>query len=124
MLQPPAFVNQYAAVPSLHFGWNLLVGIAWASLGGHWIARLFGWLMPPAMLVSIVLTANHYLLDGLIGGAIALLALFAATLLADRHRPQPVAPRAPVEPPEPAVRPSASHRMSITRTPGCGSQEP
>ena len=28
MLQPPAFVNQYAAMPSLHSGWDLLVGIA------------------------------------------------------------------------------------------------
>ncbi|MEI8406647.1 MULTISPECIES: phosphatase PAP2 family protein [unclassified Kribbella] len=85
VLQPPAFVNQYAAVPSLHFGWNLLMGIAWASLAGHWIARLFGWLMPPAMLASIVLTANHYLLDGLAGGAIALLALLAATHLTARR---------------------------------------
>ena len=28
VLQPPAFVNQYAAMPSLHSGWDLLVGIA------------------------------------------------------------------------------------------------
>ena len=27
-LQPPAFVNQYAAMPSLHVGWDLLVGMA------------------------------------------------------------------------------------------------
>ena len=27
-LQPPGLTNQYAAFPSLHFGWNLLVGIA------------------------------------------------------------------------------------------------
>jgi len=60
VLQPPAFVNQYAAVPSLHFGWNLLMGIAIAGLAGHWLVRLFGWLMPLAMLASIVLTANHY----------------------------------------------------------------
>jgi hypothetical protein len=86
VLQPPAFVNQYAAVPSLHFGWNLLMGIAWASLAGHWIARLFGWLMPPAMFASIVLTANHYLVDGLAGGAIALLALLAAAHLSARRQ--------------------------------------
>jgi hypothetical protein len=75
---PPAFVNQYAAVPSLHFGWNLLMGIAVAGLGGHWIIRLFGWLMPLLMLAAIVLTANHYLFDGLTGGALALLGLFTA----------------------------------------------
>ncbi len=28
ILQPPQFVNQYAAMPSLHAGWDLLVGIA------------------------------------------------------------------------------------------------
>ena len=27
-LQPPGLTNQYAAFPSLHFGWNLVVGIA------------------------------------------------------------------------------------------------
>lgn len=124
VLQPPAFVNQYAAVPSLHFGWNLLMGIAWATLAGHWIARLFGWLMPPAMLASIVLTANHYLLDGLIGGAIALLALFAVTRIAQRHRRQPLESRAPAEPANPAERSLASSGMSTTRTQGCGEQEP
>ncbi|MEI8406529.1 MULTISPECIES: phosphatase PAP2 family protein [unclassified Kribbella] len=86
VLQPPAFVNQYAALPSLHFGWNLLMGIAWVSLAGHPLARLFGWLMPPAMLASIVLTANHYLIDGLAGGAIALFALLVANRLRERRR--------------------------------------
>jgi hypothetical protein len=84
VLQPPAFLNAYAAVPSLHLGWNLLMGIAWAGLAGHWAARLFGWLMPPAMLAAIVLTANHYLFDGLAGGTLALLGLLVATWLAGR----------------------------------------
>ncbi|MFI6674333.1 phosphatase PAP2 family protein [Kribbella sp. NPDC050470] len=79
VLQPPAFVNQYAAVPSLHFGWNLLMGIAIAALAGSWVMRLFGWLMPLAMLASIVLTANHYVFDGLAGGVIALLGLLIAS---------------------------------------------
>lgn len=86
LLQPPAFVNQYAAVPSLHLGWNLLAGIAWAGLAGHWMARLFGWLMPLAMLAAIVLTANHYLFDAAAGATIALLGLLLAVLLARRRR--------------------------------------
>jgi PAP2 superfamily len=84
VLQPPAFLNAYAAVPSLHFGWNLLMGIAWAGLAGHWAARVFGWLMPLAMLAAIVLTANHYLVDGLAGGTLALFSLLVATRLARR----------------------------------------
>jgi hypothetical protein len=86
VLQPPAFVNQYAAVPSLHFGWNLLMGIAVASLGGHWIIRLFGWLMPILMFAAIVLTANHYIVDGVAGGVIALLGLLVAHRLARKPR--------------------------------------
>lgn len=91
VLQPPAFVNQYAAVPSLHFGWNLLMGIAIAALGGHWIIRLFGWLMPMLMLAAIVLTANHFLFDGLAGGLLALLGLYVAIRLTDRWVAQPAA---------------------------------
>ncbi|HET6740242.1 MAG TPA: phosphatase PAP2 family protein, partial [Kribbella sp.] len=89
VLQPPAFVNQYAAVPSLHFGWNLLMGIAVASLGTHWVIRLFGWLMPVLMLAAIVLTANHYVFDGVVGGTIALLCL----LIAYRFARKPVSAR-------------------------------
>jgi len=89
VLQPPAFVNQYAAVPSLHFGWNLLMGIALASLAGHWAVRVFGWLMPILMLAAIVLTANHYLFDGLAGGVIALLALLVASRLGTLRRGDP-----------------------------------
>lgn len=89
VLQPPAFVNQYAAVPSLHFGWNLLMGIAIASLGGHWIVRLFGWLMPVLMLAAIVLTANHYIFDGLVGGTLTLLSLFVVSRMAQRQLSAP-----------------------------------
>ncbi|HEY3514000.1 phosphatase PAP2 family protein [Kribbella karoonensis] len=86
VLQPPGFTNQYAAVPSLHFGWNLLMGIAVASVGTHWILRVFGWVMPILMFAAIVLTANHYILDGVLGGVLALLGLLAAFRLS-RRRP-------------------------------------
>ncbi|MEU4294772.1 phosphatase PAP2 family protein [Kribbella sp. NPDC026596] len=86
VLQPPAFVNQYAAMPSLHFGWNLLMGIAVAGLAGHRLVRLLGWLMPVLMLAAIVLTANHYLFDGLAGGLIALVSLFAVNRLGSAGR--------------------------------------
>jgi PAP2 superfamily len=96
VLQPPAFTNQYAAMPSLHFGWNLLMGIAWASLAGSRWARLFGWLMPALMFAGIVLTANHYLLDGVAGGALAMLGFVVATrLMAGRSSSPPPTPLPP-----------------------------
>jgi membrane-associated phospholipid phosphatase len=64
VLQPVAFTNQYAAMPSLHVGWNLVIGLAlYAAAGRRVWLRLLAVAMPLAMAVSVVLTANHYLLD-------------------------------------------------------------
>ncbi len=81
VLQPPAFVNQYAAMPSLHFGWNLLVGIAIFRHSNHIIGKIIGVALPVFMFASIVLTANHYIIDGLAGGSLALGGLFAALII-------------------------------------------
>jgi hypothetical protein len=90
-------VNEYAAMPSLHFGWNLLVGTA-LFRHGEWLAlRAVGAVLPPAMFLSIVLTGNHYFLDGIAGGAVCLLALVAAIKLRDHlqdRRSRPDMPRA------------------------------
>jgi hypothetical protein len=72
VLQPPSLVNQYAAMPSLHVGWDLLMGIAlFQHLRGRW--RWFAVLLPVMMFASVVLTANHYLLDGIVGAGLVLL---------------------------------------------------
>lgn len=78
VLQPPAFVNPYAAMPSLHVGWDLLVGIAVATAAGSALLRIIGCLMPALMAIAVVLTANHYLIDGVAGAALALLGLAVA----------------------------------------------
>jgi hypothetical protein len=86
VLQPPALTNQYAAVPSLHFGWNLLVGIVLVQQARGLLVRMFGLIMPVLMLAAIVLTANHYILDAAAGAAVALLGLWLAQRL-PRVRP-------------------------------------
>ena len=78
VLQPPGLVNIYAALPSLHFGWNLLMGIALFARARSRIARLVGVAVPIFMLLAVVLTANHYIIDAVAGGGIALLGLVAA----------------------------------------------
>jgi hypothetical protein len=62
-LTPSFFVNEYAAMPSMHFGWNLLVGLAMWMASRNVLVRAFAVLMPLAMFADIVLTANHYILD-------------------------------------------------------------
>lgn len=86
VLQPPALVNQYAAMPSLHFGWNLLVAVAVFRMTRFWLARAFSLVMPVAVIAGIVLTGNHYILDGIIGGVIVLASLWIASLLNRRFQ--------------------------------------
>ena len=75
ILQPPGLVNQYAAIPSLHVGWNLLVGIAIYRASRYWLLRLVAVVGPLLMAVGVVLTGNHYVIDGILGSALALVGL-------------------------------------------------
>lgn len=78
LLQPAGFTNEYAAFPSLHFGWSLLMATAIFRESDHTHARRIAWLLPTAMLISIVATANHFLIDALGGGTVALTGLLIA----------------------------------------------
>jgi hypothetical protein len=78
ILLPPSLTNVYAAMPSLHAGWNLLIGIALFKHATRPSVRAFGLLMPLAMYAAIVLTGNHYIVDGLAGDTIAELSLLVA----------------------------------------------
>lgn len=66
-----ALYNQFSAMPSMHFGWTLLFGIIFFR-SPHLPLRLFGVLYPALSLSAIVITANHYILDAIVGGAIIL----------------------------------------------------
>jgi membrane-associated phospholipid phosphatase len=77
-MQPIKLTNQYAAMPSLHVGWSMLVGIAVARAIRHPAAYAFAVLMPTAMALAVVVTANHYIADVLVGSAVAATALLIA----------------------------------------------
>ena len=76
------FVNPYAAMPSLHFGWDFLlgIGIIWAFRRYPFIWP-FGIALPVMQILAIVVTANHYFLDAFAGMAVALLGLAIAAAL-------------------------------------------
>jgi hypothetical protein len=88
-LEPPAFTDVYASMPSLHVGWNLLMGIALAREATRPAARWFGRLMPIAMYATVVVTANHYFVDGVVGAAIVVVSLVAATRSSGRSSSSP-----------------------------------
>jgi len=85
VLQPPDFVNQYAAMPSLHAGWDLLVGIAIITASRLVWLRVIGLLMPVAMMLAVVATGNHFVLDVIAGVSLAMLG-HAVALRLDRVR--------------------------------------
>jgi membrane-associated phospholipid phosphatase len=84
-LQPPAFVNQYAAMPSLHVGWDLLAAIAVFSATTSLLVRMWACLMPLLMAWAVVATANHFVLDVVAGVALVLVG-HVVSLALERRR--------------------------------------
>ncbi|HVP05624.1 MAG TPA: phosphatase PAP2 family protein [Dehalococcoidia bacterium] len=80
-----AFVNPYAAMPSLHFGWDLLLGIAiigcFRGTRLAWIAVPVGVFLPVSQIFAITMTANHFLLDAAAGGVVAMAGLGVSAAL-------------------------------------------
>jgi PAP2 superfamily protein len=65
-----SFYNPFAAVPSLHFGYSLLVGAAIYAYADRRWTRVAGALYPALMLFIIVATGNHFLFDAAAGGLV------------------------------------------------------
>jgi hypothetical protein len=80
-LQPPGLTNQYAAFPSLHAGWNLLVGIVLVLAVATLAVRLVAVALPVAMALAVVVTANHFVIDVLAGVAVVLVGLAIAIFI-------------------------------------------
>ncbi len=99
--------NPYAAVPSMHIGYALVVAASLLRYGRRVAVRVVGALYPPFVLLVVVATGNHFLLDALAGAVVVGAAAGVALLLA---RPAADAAglarfperRAPAQAPEPA----------------------
>jgi hypothetical protein len=61
--------NQYAAMPSMHIGWSLWVAFVLFPMVRHRWAKALAVAYPLVTLFDIVVTANHYWIDGLGGVA-------------------------------------------------------
>ena len=62
--------NPVAAVPSLHAGWALGVGIGVVRFGRHLVTRAAGLVYPIVVVLTIIVTGNHFLLDAVAGIAV------------------------------------------------------
>ncbi len=70
--------NPYAAMPSLHTGWSVLSGFFIVIASRRWWGKLLGIALPMLMIISVVLTGNHYFLDAVVGSAVVALAVAVA----------------------------------------------
>jgi PAP2 superfamily protein len=73
--------NPFAAVPSLHFGYALLVGGTIAAVARTTRMRVLGWSYPALMLFVIVATGNHFFFDAAAGAVAVGVGYLAATRL-------------------------------------------
>jgi membrane-associated phospholipid phosphatase len=90
-----SFYNQLAAVPSLHVGFAVAVGVAIAASVRNPLARLIALLWGPAIALAVVATGNHFVFDiaaGLVASA-AGYALGTAAARVTARRPRQVVGR-------------------------------
>jgi len=81
--------NPYAAMPSLHAADSLIVGVTMALLVRRRPFKIL-WLAWPAWVAFCVMaTGNHFWLDIVAGGAVALLAAAAVSVTSPRTAPAP-----------------------------------
>jgi hypothetical protein len=76
--------NPYAALPSMHVGYALIVAAGLLRHGRRLHVRALGALYPPFVLLVIVATGNHFFLDAAAGALVAGLAAALAMRLTRR----------------------------------------
>lgn len=70
--------NPLAAMPSIHLAFAVVTAAGIGETARSRLVRRAAVLYPPAVLVTVVATANHYVLDGIAGSVLAVAALRAA----------------------------------------------
>lgn len=76
--------NQFAAMPSMHIGWTLIVALWLAAALPRWrIGACLGGIHLSLMCVAVVVTGNHYVLDVVAGFAVVGVAIALTRMIPD-----------------------------------------
>ncbi|ORY10682.1 PAP2 superfamily-domain-containing protein [Clohesyomyces aquaticus] len=67
------FQLSIAAMPSLHFGTSLFISLCLARFSPHRLVRVLAPLWPTVMMLTILVTANHWILDAVVGALVPFL---------------------------------------------------
>ena len=81
-----AISNPVAAVPSLHAAYALGVGIGMIRYARFLLLRVAGAIYPPLVVLTIVVTGNHFVLDAVAGMAVLGVGFWLARALRRRSR--------------------------------------
>lgn len=73
--------NPFAAVPSMHVGYALVVAAVLVRCGRARLTRVAGIFYPALVLLVVVATGNHFLFDAAVGALVAAAAYVMATAL-------------------------------------------
>lgn len=82
------FINPYAAVPSMHCAFALMIGGTGVRVSRHRLTRAFWAVWPLLVAWVVIVTGNHYWTDVVLGWAVAATAALIAARLLARARPE------------------------------------
>ena len=80
--------NPYAAIPSMHVAFSLMLGVTMANLVRRRWAKALWYAYCPMVTFVVVATANHFWIDGFLGAAVAAVSATTAWSLFARARPE------------------------------------
>jgi len=82
------FINPYAAVPSMHCAFALMIGGTGVMVVRNWLGKALWAAWPLLIAWVVVVTANHYWVDAALGWTVALASAVVAQRLLGRARPE------------------------------------
>jgi len=82
------FINPYAAVPSMHCAFALMIGATGFKICRHWAPKVLWAAWPLLVAWVVVVTGNHYWVDIVLGWMVAGMAALIASRLLARARPE------------------------------------
>jgi hypothetical protein len=80
--------NPYAAIPSMHVAFSLMLGVTMAHLVRRPWAKALWYAYCPMVTFVVIATANHFWIDGFLGAAVAAVSAACAWSLFARARPE------------------------------------
>jgi hypothetical protein len=81
------FINPYAAIPSMHVAFSTMIGVTGALIAKHRITKIVWAAYPVLVFWVVVVTANHFWVDGAFGLLVAALSAVTSAAILARVRP-------------------------------------